>query len=398
MKKKRIAAMILLLGILLTTQMAFATEPTPERLNEEKTSGDISPIKPEKSEDPDTISVTDIEIGEYEEEIEVDTTTTIFATVRPTDATDQTVTYHSSDPAVATVFSDGTVKGVSVGKTTISITAGNVTKKVTIRVIVKGKRISLNQTYIVLKPDTSFDLDATLFPENATYKTITYKSLDERIATVSSDGLITAHSCGTGTITVSSKDVTASVTVIVNLNTSGIEVEEKKSDTLSKDAGKEYPLFVKASEYPFIEPAMLKYCYNNSCQLTVQGENYQLIIDGWKIKNYNNPLKTDIDLHTTGQGVAFNLNDGRSLCGEVTLRLNDAPKRLYIYNESKERYQGIQAEKDGEWPLNSTGTYLLTDENLNSHAVIWWIILAAGSVSVILLIIYIIVKKKYWFW
>lgn len=305
MKKKRIAALVLLLGILLTTQMAFATEPTPERLNEEKTSGDISPIKPEKSEDPDTISVTDIEIGEYEEEIEVDTTTTIFATVRPTDATDQTVTYHSSDPAVATVFSDGTVKGVSVGKTTISITAGNVTKKVTICVIVKGKRISLNQTYIVLKPDTSFDLDATLFPENATYKTITYKSLDKRIATVSSDGLITAHSCGTGTITVSSKDVTASVTVIVNLNTAGIEVEEKKSDTRSKDAGKAYPLFVKASEYPFIEPAMLKYCYDNSCQLTVQGENYQLIIDGWKIKNYNNPLKTYIDLHTTEQGGDF---------------------------------------------------------------------------------------------
>lgn len=96
--------------------------------------------------------------------------------------------------------------------------------------------------------------------------------------------------------------------------------------------------------------------------------------------------------------MTFNLNDGKSLCGEVTLRLNDAPKRLYIYNESKDRYQGIQAEKDGEWPLNSTGTYLLTDEDLNSHAVIWWIILAVGGLSLVLLTIYIIVKKKYWFW
>lgn len=422
MKKKRIATLILLLSMLYTCCPVYAAQQSSastakteksvsDTVNEPAESKNINTPpesecsrekgannEPKTIEEPTTIPAKSIEIGEYEKEIEVDGTTTISATVYPTDATEQTVTYRSSDPTVATVSSDGTVKGVSAGKVTISITAGDVAEKVTIHVIVKGKSISLNQTYIVLKPDTSFDLDATLFPTNATYRNITYKSLDENIATVSSDGVITAHSCGTGTITVSSKDVTASVTVIVNLNTSGIETEEKKNDSSSKKENKEYPSYVEASEYPFIEPAMLKYYYDNSCQLTVQGKGYQFVIDGWKIKNYNNPLKTDIDLHNTEQGVAFNLNDGESLCGEVTLLLDDAPKHLYIYNVSKDRYQKIQTEKGGKWQLNSAGTYLLTDENLNSHIVLWWIIFAAGGVSFILLIVYIIVKKKYWFW
>lgn len=412
MKKRKIAALILLISMLCTCSTTYAAQPpatnadkavyTSDKTAETKTTEDTrekdTNNEPEHIEEPTIIPVKSIEIGEYEKEIEADATTTISATVRPADATEQAVSYHSSDAAVATVSADGTVKGISAGKATITITAGDVTEQVTIRVIVKGKSISLNQTYIVLKPDASFDLDATVFPTNATYKNITYKSLDENIATVSSDGVITAHSCGTGTITVSSKDVTASVTVIVNLNTSGIESDERKSDTSLKKEDREYPLYVKSSEYPFIESYMLKYCYDHSYQLTVQGEGYQLIIDGWKVKNYHNPLKTDIDLHTTEQGMAFSLNDGESLCGEVTLLLNDAPKRLYIYNESKERYQEIRAEKAGEWQLNSAGAYLLTDENLNSHAVLWWIILPTGGVSAILLAVYIIVKKKYWFW
>lgn len=422
MKKRGIIALILFFLILCTCNITYAAQASAEKTEEPASDIVDMSVKSKKmentnisselvengekedddaqetAEEPAIIPVKSIEIGEYAKEIEVDATTSLSATVYPTDATDQTVTYHSSNSAVATVSSDGTVKGISAGKSTISVTAGDVTEHVKIHVIVKGKTISLNQTYIVLKPGASFDLDATVFPTNATDRNITYKSLDKNIATVTSEGVITAKSCGTGTITASSKDVAASVTVIVNRKTSDIESKKKKKEKVLKEENKEYPSYVKASEYPVIEPSMLKYYYDNSCQFTVQGEGYQLVIDGGKIKNYNNSLKTDINLHTTEKGVTFNINDGDSLCGEVTLLLNDAYKRLYIYNESKERYQEIRAEKNGGWQLDSAGIYMLTDENLNSHAVLWWIIFAAGGVSAILLIIYIVVKKKYWFW
>ena len=407
MKKKRITAAILSLILLLTVQTAFAIEPAPTDFSdEEATESDIPSTETELPGEPTDepadetepiIPVTDIEIGDYEKEIEIDATMTISANVLPLNATDQSIAYRSSNPAVATVSSNGTVKGISAGKATITLVAGDITETITVRVIIKEKTISLNQTYIVLKPNATFSLKATVLPQNATYRAVRYKSLDEKIATVTTDGIITAKSCGTGTITISSENVTVAVTVIVNQNTNDITLVEKQNIE-SESGNANYPLCVQASEYPYIEPDMLRYCYENSRQLIIQGNGYQLFVDGKKIKNYNNPLKTDIDLHMTQQGIAFNLNEGESLCGEVALLLDDAPKRLYLYNESKERYQEVSVGENHVWKITTAGNYLSTDVNLNSHAVVWWIILSASCIALVLITTYVVVKKKYWFW
>ena len=60
---------------------------------------------------------------------EVGKTVQLYATVSPTDATDQTVTWSSSDNNVATVSSSGLVTGVAKGKATISASAGGFTDK-----------------------------------------------------------------------------------------------------------------------------------------------------------------------------------------------------------------------------------------------------------------------------
>ena len=57
-----------------------------------------------------TIAVTDIEIGEHEDVVNVGETLSLSATVLPVDATHSTVTYKSSDEAIATVNSSGEVK------------------------------------------------------------------------------------------------------------------------------------------------------------------------------------------------------------------------------------------------------------------------------------------------
>lgn len=77
----------------------------------------------------DEIAVTDIEIANHEDEVDVDKTITLSATVIPSNATDNTVTYQSSDESIATVNSSGEVKGIAGGKVTITVSAGTVTKK-----------------------------------------------------------------------------------------------------------------------------------------------------------------------------------------------------------------------------------------------------------------------------
>ena len=59
------------------------------------------------------IEVKDVEIANYEKELNVDATMNLTVTVLPENAMDSTVTYKSSNPEVATVSSTGEVKGTS---------------------------------------------------------------------------------------------------------------------------------------------------------------------------------------------------------------------------------------------------------------------------------------------
>ena len=69
------------------------------------------------------VAVTGISLDRSSLEVEVDKTATLVATVKPDNATNKTVTWVSSDTAIATV-SGGTVTGKSVGDAVITATAG----------------------------------------------------------------------------------------------------------------------------------------------------------------------------------------------------------------------------------------------------------------------------------
>jgi len=154
--------------------------------------------------------------------VEVNKTASINATVSPSNATLQKLTYTVADESIATVDAEGVVTGVAVGKTTVTIKAENVTK--TINVTVKApavlpKSITLSQTKfsLDLNENNSATLTATISPSDAD-QGVNFVSSNENVAIVSEDGVITAVGIGTAQITVSSKvkaDVKATATVTV---------------------------------------------------------------------------------------------------------------------------------------------------------------------------------------
>ncbi len=77
--------------------------------------------------------------------------------------------------------------------------------------------VTLNKTTLTLKKDATETLSTTFAPTNATVKNVTWESSDTKVATVDSNGKVTAVAPGTATITVTTKNngKTATCTVTV---------------------------------------------------------------------------------------------------------------------------------------------------------------------------------------
>ena len=147
---------------------------------------------------------------------------TLTATAEPSNASNQSVTWSSSDTDVATVSQSGLVTAVGVGSCTITATSADGSgKTATCAVIVTQlvTNITLSQTSLSLTTGNSQTLTATAEPSNASDKSVTWSSSDTDVATVSQSGVVTAVGAGTCTITCTATDgggasTTCEVTVI----------------------------------------------------------------------------------------------------------------------------------------------------------------------------------------
>lgn len=353
-----------------------------------------------KEEESDEIAVTDIEIGEYEKELNVDEKLELTVNVLPLEASDSTVKYESSNTAVATVNSSGEVKGISAGDVIIYVTAGNMKKEVPIKVKVKTTGIEVNTDYIVLKEGEGYQLNAKALPDGAN-QNITYRSEMEAVATVTSGGYITASKVGSTVIIVSNEESSVAVSVIVNKEYSTDSAESENGQVSGEvPIEKTYNLTVNANEEKVIDTEMLKYLYETQEVLTIKGKGYSIKIDGKDIVNYNNVFDTDIMLEETDKGIQFNLNKGKSLCGKVTVYLDDkSGKYLYLYNDSKEKYEMIECESMSEIELTIAGKYLIASKKVTEDkTILKYAAVSGGVVLIVLAGVYIGLKKKYWFW
>ena len=167
---------------------------------------------------------------------------TLNATVSPDNATDKTVAWATSDSTIATVDNNGLVKAIKVGKVTITAKAGE--KTATCEVIVKPVLVSgivLDKTEVELLEGDSITLTATVSPDNATDKTVTWATSDSTIATVDNNGLVKAFKVGKVTITAKAGEKTATCEVTVKpvpvsgivLDKTSVELLEGESITLT---------------------------------------------------------------------------------------------------------------------------------------------------------------------
>ena len=148
----------------------------------------------------------------------------LSASVSPEAASDRVVSWSSSDRSVATVDKTGTVQGLKPGTATVTATAEG--KSGTCAVTVKAKavnvtEVTLDKTELTLTEGETETLTATVKPDNADNRKVTWISDKTEIATVDGAGRVTAVKAGEAVVTVTTEDggKTASCKVTVKAKT-----------------------------------------------------------------------------------------------------------------------------------------------------------------------------------
>ena len=177
------------------------------------------------------VEVTGVSLNKTELTLSPGGTFQLEATVSPSDATDKTVTWTSSDPSKVTV-ENGLVKAVSPGTASVTATAGSKSAKCEVTVqpkVVEVTGVSLNKTELTLSPGGTFQLEATVSPSDATDKTVTWTSSDPSKVTVE-NGLVKAVSPGTASVTATAgnKSAKCEVTVLLPGTNEGYGNEDLK--------------------------------------------------------------------------------------------------------------------------------------------------------------------------
>ena len=160
--------------------------------------------------------------------------------------------WESSDPSVATVNA-GDITALAAGTTTITVRGSNTSASATVTVIdpyaVTG--VTLDRTTLSLEMGETATLLATVLPEDARDKTVTWSSGNTAVATVDQQGKITTVSPGTAQITVTTKDgsfsASCALTVVERIVPITSISYAEKGTTVKMNMGESYNIRVKVS-------------------------------------------------------------------------------------------------------------------------------------------------------
>lgn len=215
-------------------------------------------ILPTGVEAPETLSL----------ELNGEATKALGAKMTPEDATNVKLAYLSSDESVATVDESGNVTAVGVGECTITTTivadttataedAGvdsemlvvpenaKAETKVTVGKAIES--ITLDSNEGVLTVGNTHTIKATVFPEDATDKAVTWKSSDESIATVDAEGNVTAKDTGNVTIMAVNSDGDVSADYALTVNKAAAKPATRYSGTTSSAGAATTPSYTAPS-------------------------------------------------------------------------------------------------------------------------------------------------------
>ena len=180
------------------------------------------------------IPVTGVKLGKGRLRMVEGETTQLITTVLPEDATNKNVAWTSSDESVATVDQNGNVKAKAIGNATVKVITedGGYTSACLVTIfekIIPVNSVTLDKGRLGLNEGGTAKLIASVLPENATNKNVTWSSSDPSFATVDQNGNVKVFNEGTATVTVTTEDGNKSSSCLVKVSTNPTPVKVGES-------------------------------------------------------------------------------------------------------------------------------------------------------------------------
>lgn len=312
------------------------------------------------------VDVNDISLTKTAVSLHPGETETIQYEVLPENATDKTVLFSVKEGGenVCTVSPAGVISATAPGDTTVYVQSkqnGTVIKPISVHVenaYVAVETVEVATTTIGLHPTETSQISASVTPNNATNKLLSYSSANDEIATVSSSGLITAVSVGTTVITVASQDdesikkqITVNVTEVI-IPVTGVTLE---TESLSINIG-------EMSEYQIVAGVLPVDASNKSLEYTTDNESVATVsatglvsikgvagVAHIEVKSSANPTLTK----------TFTLTVSEILVTKITLKCEG------------EEVSTLDFTADQIGSVNKKLTAVLTPENPTDGSIIW---------------------------
>ncbi len=157
------------------------------------------------------ISVRSVSLDQTFLTLAVDESTVLHASINPSNATDPAVTWLSSSPGVLSVSQDGKLAALKSGMGIVVVQTHDGGRIATCLVNVIAKRIPVSSVMLsprtaTLRQGRTLSLMAIVEPWNATNRKVVWSSDNTAVATVSTNGRVTAVGSGTARITVRTEE------------------------------------------------------------------------------------------------------------------------------------------------------------------------------------------------
>ena len=204
---------------------------------------------PYPTPDPQPINVTGVKLNANNLKIKVNENARLTAIIEPQNADNKNLSWSSSDSRIVDVDGSGEITGLAEGTAIITVTTEDGGKTATCEVTVTSDSqvdptpdpdpgedvrvtgVKLDADFIKLEVGKNKKLTATIEPNNAKNKNVTWSTNDSNIASVDDDGNVTGVSKGSTTVMVTTEDggKVATCKVIVN-DSQSVNPDEPKND------------------------------------------------------------------------------------------------------------------------------------------------------------------------